>query len=179
MNDPPVQAWIGLGSNLGDRVGHLRAARTALAAAPGVVVVGSSSVYESAAVGPGVQGSYLNAVLAIETTLEPSVLLDLLLRIERDRGRDRSADAVRWGPRTLDLDLLIYAERCIATPEIEVPHPRLHQRAFVLEPLCELAGDRIHPRLGGRLAEWAARCDGRSGVHRRRDLDPGSWTEET
>jgi 2-amino-4-hydroxy-6-hydroxymethyldihydropteridine diphosphokinase len=174
MSAARVEAWIGLGSNLGDRLATLLAAREALERAPGIAVVASSAIYESDAVGPGEQGPYLNAVLAIDTRLDPHSLLETLLRIERELGRDRSADAVRWGPRTLDLDLLLYADLCIDEPGLEVPHPRLHERGFVLRPLAELAGDRPHPRLGGRLADWAKRPDA-ADARRRDDLDPRLW----
>ena len=142
-----VDAFIALGSNLGDRGGHLRGGRAALGQTPGVMLVAASRVYETEPVGPRGQGPYLNAVLAVATALSPQDLLARLLAIEIDRGRRRSQEAARWSARTLDLDLLLYGDLCLTEEGLEIPHPRLHERAFVLEPLCELAGDRLHPRL--------------------------------
>lgn len=146
-----VDAFIALGSNLGDRGGHLRRARAALAQTPGVSLAAASRVYETEPVGPPGQGPYLNAVLALETGLSPQALLARLLAIEIAQGRRRSQEVERWSARTLDLDLLLYGDLCLAEEGLEIPHPRLHERAFVLEPLCELAADRLHPRLGAPL----------------------------
>jgi 2-amino-4-hydroxy-6-hydroxymethyldihydropteridine diphosphokinase len=150
--DASIRALIALGSNLGDRVGHFGAARQALTATPGVSVVAASRIYETDPVGPPGQGPYLNAVLALDTRLSPSALLTRLLAIEAERGRVRDRDAERWGPRPLDLDLLLYGDLCRVEAGLEIPHPRLHQRAFVLEPLCEVAGEGRHPRSGVALA---------------------------
>lgn len=160
-----MTAFVALGSNLGDREAQLvRAVRT-LAATPDVVIQGVSRVYETAAVGPAGQGDYLNAVLQLATLLSPRALLGELLRIERGAGRVREQEPARWGPRCLDLDLLLYGDRCLREPGLEVPHPRMHERAFVLEPLCELAPDRIHPRLGVTFAGLALRCRAPEAVH--------------
>ncbi len=150
--------FIALGSNLGDRDGHLHGARRRLAANRDILVVAASCIYETTAVGPAGQGAYLNAVLEIATPLAPIDLLALLLEIERAEGRDRGVRSVRWGPRTLDLDLLLYGGVCLDEPGLTLPHPHLHERAFVLEPLCELAADLEHPLIGGRLDEHLARC---------------------
>ena len=136
-------AYISLGSNLGDRERHLRAATAALRALRGVRDVELSRVYETDPVGPGEQGPYLNAVVRVRTQLSPRALLDRLLEIERSEGRERGA--VRNAPRTLDLDLLLYGEREIDEPGLVVPHPRMAQRAFVLEPLSDLAPDLVIP----------------------------------
>lgn len=136
-------AYIALGSNLGDRERHLHAALAALRAQRGVRDVVTSRVYETDPIGPGVQRPYLNAVARVSTELSPRVLLDRLLAIERHEGRERGA--VRNAPRTLDLDLLLYGERQIDEPGLVVPHPRMAQRAFVLEPLCDLAPDLVIP----------------------------------
>src|SRR6266542_2170675 len=139
-----VRAFLGLGSNLGDRLGALRAAVDLLAAVPGVRVVRSSRVYETEPVGPR-QPDYLNAVVEVATVLSPRELLDACLEVERRLGRVRRE---RWGPRTIDVDVLTYGDREVDEPGLEVPHPRMHERGFVLAPLLELAADPMLP--GGR-----------------------------
>ncbi|MBW2272868.1 MAG: 2-amino-4-hydroxy-6-hydroxymethyldihydropteridine diphosphokinase [Deltaproteobacteria bacterium] len=152
-----MTAYLALGSNLGEREALLVFAVEALAATPGIEVVAVSRIYETDPVGPGPQGAYLNAVMCVESGLEPRALLDRMLAVEREAGRERPSGALRWGPRTLDLDLLLYGDRCFDEPGLCVPHPRLHERAFVLEPLCELASETLHPRLGEPISAWAAR----------------------
>lgn len=149
-----ARVHVSLGSNLGDREAHLVAAASALAAHPSIQLDACSRVYETEPLGPGEQGPYLNATLRLETTLSPRALLDVLLDIEKQRGRLRNP-AERWGARTLDLDLLTYAERQIDEPGLEVPHPRMAKRGFVLEPLCDLAADEVHPVLGESYAALA------------------------
>lgn len=127
------RAAVGLGSNLGDRLSHLCHAVEALRTLGNVVA--TSALYETAPVGGPEQGSYLNAVVLIETELDPHALLDALLSIEQEAGRRR---AVRWGPRTLDLDVLVYGNETIDDERLVVPHPRLLERRFVLEPLLEV-----------------------------------------
>lgn len=138
-------AYIALGSNLGDPLEQLRRARRGLARLG--EVVGCSSLYRTAPVGgPAGQGDYLNAVVAVVPFAEdPRTLLTELHALEAAQGRTRS---VRWGPRTLDLDLLSWGRRVAATPELTLPHPRLEERAFVLAPLCEVAPDWRHPCSG-------------------------------
>ena len=132
-----VRAYVGLGSNLGEREHTLRAALERLAATPGVELVGVSSLRETDPVGPVTdQPRFLNGAAALETSLSPRRLLELLLRIEAEFGRMRDGPA--GGPRTLDLDLLLYGDVHVSEPGLEVPHPRLHERDFVLEPLREL-----------------------------------------
>ena len=131
-----VRAYVGLGSNLGDREATLRAALEALARAPGVAQVTPSTMRETAPVGYLEQPPFLNAAAAVDTDLSPRELLDLLLRVERDLGRTR--DGPRFGPRTIDLDLLLYGSERVEEPGLTVPHPRLHERLFALEPLAEL-----------------------------------------
>jgi 2-amino-4-hydroxy-6-hydroxymethyldihydropteridine diphosphokinase len=138
-------AYIGLGSNLGDRQAAIRAAADLLRAAQGVQALRLSSFLETDPVGgPPGQGRYLNAAARLETTLDPSALLELLLATERALGRHRSE---RWGPRTIDLDLLLFDQQTLHTPTLTIPHPRMHERRFVLEPLAEIAPDAVHPTL--------------------------------
>jgi 2-amino-4-hydroxy-6-hydroxymethyldihydropteridine diphosphokinase len=132
-----VRAFVGLGSNLGDREGTLRAAVGRLRSMAATRVVRVSSLRNTEPVGYVDQPRFLNGVVELETVLPAHELLDVLLELERGFGRDRSASPPR-GPRTLDLDLLLYGGEEIAEPGLEVPHPRLHERRFVLEPLAEL-----------------------------------------
>jgi 2-amino-4-hydroxy-6-hydroxymethyldihydropteridine diphosphokinase len=144
-----AEAYVGLGANLGDAAATLRDALRELSGLEHSRLVRASSLYRSAPVdAPG--PDYLNAVAAIETALAPEALLAALQAIERGHGRVRIA---RNAPRTLDLDLLLYGEREIDGPGLTVPHPRLHLRAFVLEPLLEIAPQVRHPRFG-LLAPW-------------------------
>jgi 2-amino-4-hydroxy-6-hydroxymethyldihydropteridine diphosphokinase len=149
------RAFVSLGSNLGDREAYLRGALQALRATRGIERLEVSRIYETDPVGPPPQGPYLNAVAEIETEMEPRALLERLLEIETEAGRIRRG--VRGEARTLDLDLLLFADRCIEEEGLVVPHPRMHERGFVLEPLCELAPQRVHPRSGETVAELAAR----------------------
>ena len=148
------RAYVGLGSNLGDREATLRRAVARLDAAPGVAVAAVSSFRETEPVGVEDQPMFLNAAAALETELEPRPLLQLLLATERDLGRTRTGP--RLGPRIVDLDLLLYGGRRIAEPGLAVPHPRLHERAFVLEPLAELDERLVVPGRGTVAALLAA-----------------------
>ena len=144
----PVEAYVGLGSNVGDRLAALRTAVHALAGLPAVEAVAASPVYETEAhVLPGAapQPDHLNAVVALRTGLAASVLLRELHAIERAAGRD--PEAPRWSPRPLDLDLLLYGEARIEARGLAVPHPRLAERRFVLRPLADLAPDLVVPGL--------------------------------
>jgi len=131
------RVYVALGANLGDREATIRAALAELDAVPGVRVVAVSSLVETDPVGYVDQPAFLNGAAALETTLAPRELLDLLLAVERRFGRDREG-APPQGPRSLDLDLVLYASAEIDEPGLTVPHPRLHERRFVLEPLSEL-----------------------------------------
>jgi 2-amino-4-hydroxy-6-hydroxymethyldihydropteridine diphosphokinase len=155
------RAYVALGSNLGDRAAILRDALAALAATPGIGRLRASTLYETEPVGPP-QALYLNAVAELETTLDAASLFARLGALERAAGRVRTA--ARNAPRRLDLDLLLFDDACIETPALVVPHPRLHERAFVLVPLAELAADLRHPRLGLRIGELLARVPDRGGV---------------
>jgi 2-amino-4-hydroxy-6-hydroxymethyldihydropteridine diphosphokinase len=142
--DSPVEAFIGLGSNLDDRLANLRRAVELLSQVPAVRVVAVSRVYETAPVGPP-QPDYLNAVASVRTTRSAHELLERCLAVEREMGRVRNE---RWGPRIVDLDLLTYGDEEIDEPGLQVPHPRMHERSFVLAPLLELTADPKLP--GGR-----------------------------
>ena len=139
-----IRALLGLGSNLGDRLGALQSAVDLLDRTEGIRLTRSSRVYETDAVGPP-QPDYLNAVVEVATTLSARGLLEACLAVEAELGRVR---AERWGPRTIDVDLLTYGREEIAEPGLEVPHRRMHERAFVLLPLLEVDADPLLP--GGR-----------------------------
>ena len=142
-----VRAFVGLGSNLGDRDTTLRAAVGRLAGLPETEVRGVSALRDTEPVGYVDQPRFLNGAVELETGLAPRALLDALLELERAFGRDRTA-SVPQGPRTLDLDLLLYGEETIDEPGLDVPHPRLHERRFVLEPLAELDPALVVPGQG-------------------------------
>ena len=142
-----TRAAIGLGANLGDAVGTLHAAIAALDALPGTRVVATSRLYRTPAWGVTAQPDFINAVAVVDTELAPRDLLDALLAIERDFGRVRVAGE-RWGPRTLDLDLLLHGDAIVDAPGLRVPHPHLHERAFALLPLLEAWPDATIPGIG-------------------------------
>jgi 2-amino-4-hydroxy-6-hydroxymethyldihydropteridine diphosphokinase len=139
-----VGAYLALGSNLGDRLATLQRAVDLLQARPGLEVVRSSRVYETEPVGPP-QPAYLNAVIEVRTDLEPRELLEACLGVEAELGRRREE---RWGPRTIDVDVLTYDDVPVDEPDLRIPHPRMHERGFVLVPLRELDDDPMLP--GGR-----------------------------
>ena len=140
------RAYLALGSNLGDRAAHLQGAVDALTTADAVDVAAVSRVYETAPVGGPPQDAYLNAVVAIDTDLDPHALLALAQQIERDARRVR---AERWGPRTLDVDVLLIDDLALDDPDLIVPHPRMWERGFVLAPLRDVA-----PGLVDAAATW-------------------------
>ena len=149
-----IDAYVSIGTNLGDRDAHLALALRRLAALPDTELVAASPVYETDPVGPPPQGPYLNAAVHLRTRLSPRALLDALLAIEQEAGRVRG---VRDAARTLDLDRLHYGDQVLDEPDLVVPHPRLAERPFVLEPLAALAPDRVHPTRGETIATLAAR----------------------
>ncbi len=146
-------AYVGLGANLGPREVTLLRAVDLLAEADDVEVLAVSQLRDTEPVGVLDQPSFLNGAVRIETTLEPRALLELLLGIERSLGRVR---AERWGPRSVDLDLLVYGDETVDDPGLRIPHPRLHERRFALEPLAELDPDLVIPGLGSVSAALTA-----------------------
>jgi 2-amino-4-hydroxy-6-hydroxymethyldihydropteridine diphosphokinase len=139
-------AYIGVGSNLADPLSQVERAVERLARLPQSRLLRSSRLYRSAPWGMLDQPEFINAAAAIETALSPSALMQALLAIEREAGRDRNGE--RWGPRILDLDLLLYGALVLTEPGLQVPHPHLHERAFVLLPLAEIAPDLDVPGRG-------------------------------
>ncbi len=149
-----IDAYIALGSNLGDSRSLLSSALAAMDQLPATRLVDRSPTYRSRAVGPGTQRDYLNLVARLETGLTASELLAQLQSIEANHGRERSE---HWGPRTLDLDILLYGNATISTDELTVPHPRMAERNFVLYPLSDLAADLVLP-CGTPLQRWRGTC---------------------
>jgi 2-amino-4-hydroxy-6-hydroxymethyldihydropteridine diphosphokinase len=149
--------YLGLGANLGKRRETIDAALARLADHPAICVCAVSALIETAPVGgPAGQPNYLNGAAAIETNLDPAALLAELKRIEHDLGR---RDGPRWGPRPIDLDILLYGDLALASPDLTIPHPRLRERRFVLEPLAEIAPDAIDPVTGLAVRALLARLD--------------------
>lgn len=143
----PERVFIGLGSNLGDSIKTLQRAVDCIGQLSQTRLIRKSGLYHSPAWGGIEQPDYTNAVLEIETSLEPDALLNELLAIERNNGRIR-LNEMRWGPRVLDCDILLFGERRLQTANLTVPHPRMAERAFVLMPLAEIAPDLVIPDLG-------------------------------
>lgn len=146
--------YIGMGSNLADPAEQLRSALDALARLPQTTLAGASAFYQSDSLLPG-QPRYTNAVAALDSTLTPLALLDALQAIENGQGRERLE---RWGPRTLDLDILLFGDRLIDEPRLKVPHYHMQERAFVLYPLAELAPADLRLADGRTLADMLAAC---------------------
>ena len=144
-----ARVYIGIGSNEGDRLENISQAIHALGSVHGIQLVQMATILETEPVGPP-QAPYLNTAVEIDTSLEPARLLATLQGIERRAGRVRGAD--RWGPRPIDLDLLLYDDRVIHEEGLIVPHPRLHERRFALEPLVQLAPNVMHPVLHKTIA---------------------------
>ena len=158
------QVYIGLGSNLGQPAEQLRQALQAMAQLPHTQLLKTSSLYSSAPLGPADQPRYTNAVALLETALEPLQLLDALQAIEQDHGRVRTGE--RWGPRTLDLDILLFGNEVIAHERLQVPHYQMHLRPFVLYPLAELAAASLLLPDGRALIDILMHCPQDSSLHR-------------
>jgi 2-amino-4-hydroxy-6-hydroxymethyldihydropteridine diphosphokinase len=156
----PHRAFIGLGTNLGDRAANYRQAIQRLEQLPETRIVRHSSLYETEPVGD-IEGLFVNGVVELETELPSDVLMRRLLAIERAMGRKRSAERrprsrASYRPRTIDLDLLFFDKEIIRTPQLTIPHPRLHERRFVLAPMAELAPALIHPKLNVSISDLLA-----------------------
>lgn len=156
VSEPVTTACIALGSNLGSPVGDrgatLDAAVQRIGRIPGVRVLARSAWLRTAPVGVADQPEFLNGACVVETSLDPRALLERLMEVEREFGRERSGSA-RWGPRTLDLDLLLYGTLTVRERDLVVPHPRMHERSFVLEPLAEIAPHALIPTLGATVED--------------------------
>ena len=148
-----ARVFIGIGANLGDRAANIELARRALAQLHQTKLVQFSKIYETEPVGPMPQEKYLNAAAELETRLDPYDLLDELAKIEATTGRTPLDKRIKWGPRTLDLDILLYDDRVISSDELVVPHPMMHDRWFVLKPLADLAPGIVHPTLEMTIAD--------------------------
>ena len=149
------RVFLGLGSNIGERQDFLNRAAAEIARLPGGRLIWCSSVYETEPYGNAAQGKFLNAVAEIETPLGPPLLMEEVKRIEKSVGRTPSA---RWGPREIDIDILLYDGLVHAGEGVEVPHPDMERRKFVLVPLREIAPDLIHPVSGMTVSEMADAC---------------------
>jgi len=156
-----VTAYLGLGTNLDDRWANLREALRLLASEPGLRLLRCSQVYETEPWGVTEQPRFLNCVAQVASTLGPESLLARCQAVEQEVGR---VPGPRWGPRLIDVDILLYGAQVVELPHLEIPHPRLHLRAFALIPLAELAPSVVHPVLGRNIGELSQAAEGRDGV---------------
>lgn len=155
----PYEAYVSIGSNLGDREQNCLKAIDALISAPGVTLVAQSPLYETEPVDFKDQDWFVNGVLKIETDMTPQLLLVTLKEIEKKLGRRRHS--IRFGPRVIDLDIILYDKVTMATPELEIPHPRMHERRFVLKPICDIDPNLRHPILHQTMRELNDAVDDR------------------
>lgn len=146
------KAIIGLGSNLGDKIGYIQQAYRLLVDTEGITIIKSSSLYESEPVGYKEQDWFVNAVVIVETDLEPYDLLKECHRIEHQLGRERDIKHVIWGPRTIDLDILFYDNVIISNDVLQIPHSQVHLRVFTLKPILEIEPDYVHPVMNEKLS---------------------------
>ena len=154
-------AYLGLGTNLGDRMDNLHRAIELLSAALGLRVLRCSQAYETEPWGVTEQPRFLNCCMEVAVALTPEALLGVCKDVEEDLGRQPGP---RWGPRLIDVDILLYGSRTVDLPDLEIPHPRLHLRAFALVPLAELNGAAVHSGLGRTVGDLAAGVEGVDGV---------------
>lgn len=157
-----ARVFVGIGSNLDDRDAYLDMARRRLEQMARTRLVAFSGVYETDPVGPIPQGRFLNAAAELQTDLDPVTLLRSLTKIETESGRPIGGERVKWGPRTLDLDILLYDQRVISSDDLVVPHPMMHERWFVLKPLCDIDTGVLHPLLQmtvGELLKYVVASD--------------------
>jgi len=147
-NAAMARVFLGLGSNLGDRTRNLIRAIEAIASLPGVALCAQAEAIETPPMGAVEQGAYLNTVIEIETAHTPRGLLDRLQQIELDLGRAAKQDRVHWGPRVIDIDILLFGGGQMDEPGLMIPHPGMHERLFVLQPLASIAPEAHHPALG-------------------------------
>ena len=154
-------AYLGLGANMEDREANLGKALDLLSAESGLRILRCSRIYETEPWGVADQPVFLNSVAEVATTLVPERLLDICKDVE---GRIGRRPGIRWGPRLIDVDILLYGNHIVQLPHLEIPHPRLHLRAFALVPLAELAATVVHPTLGKTIEELASAVEGRDGV---------------
>jgi len=148
-----MSIFLGLGSNLGDRLGHLQDALAALENRDSITVIRESSYFETEAVGPVAQPDFLNAAVEIQTALRPEELLDEVKGMEQTLGRQEGG--VRWGPRVIDIDIILWDDMVLDTPRLTIPHKEFRNRAFVLQPLAELAPEAVDPVTGQTVLELA------------------------
>ncbi|HRI58906.1 MAG TPA: 2-amino-4-hydroxy-6-hydroxymethyldihydropteridine diphosphokinase [Saprospiraceae bacterium] len=158
-----INVFLGLGSNMGDRAAHLRTAADLISKNIGKIAK-KSHVYETQPWGKTDQDRFLNQVVMANTTLDPRDLLEKITKLEREMGRERRRDQDKWGPRIIDIDILFYGKRVIRDKGLEIPHPELHKRAFVLVPLLEIAPDLEHPLLKKQIDELYMNCTDESDV---------------
>ncbi len=158
MKFKPKKVYLSVGSNLGDRAAHLEEARSRVERLPETKFLRASSVLETDPVGGPPQGKYLNAIWEIETALSPKELKDGLKKIEETLGRKPS---FRNAPREIDLDIILYGDQVVEENDLQIPHPRFHERGFVLEPLAELVPGKIHPTLGKTVRELLEELESR------------------
>lgn len=146
-------AYLGIGSNIGDRVGYVQQAHCLLKDTEKIEIVDSSSLYETEPYGFSDQEWFINAVMKIKTDYTPDQLMEECFRIEKQLGRTRHPEVNKWGPRTIDIDILFYDQEVIARNNLQIPHPGLHERAYVLVPFLEIEPDLVHPVIGKTIIE--------------------------